>query len=302
MTLDRFLDDIYVPLRLRGRSDNSVRLLRHAIRQFSLHLGRPATLDDLDDLVVSRFLAARAPTLSPHSVARERSGILALWNLAQARGLVRLRPCVQPEVLPDRTPRAFTADELRRLVASARESRGWIGPIPAAVFWEAVIAVGFETGERISAILSTPRDGWRSPWLVVPAAVRKGRRRERAYELSPEAAALVSKVSDHDGPTVFWWTASTTALYKRWHVITRRAGLGDGRDVQFHALRRSLASHAAAGPGGVEAASERLGHSSESITRRSYIDPRVAGAGRAKPWEALPRILDLGPQGPRAAG
>lgn len=302
MNLDTFLDDIYVPLRLRGRSENSVRLLRHAIRQFSLHLGRPATLDDLEDLVVSRFLASRAKTLSPHSVARERSGIIAIWNLAQARGLVRLRPCVQPEVLPDRTPRAFTADELRRLVASAREARGWIGPIPAAVFWEAVIAVGFETGERISAILQTPRDGWRSPWLVVPAAVRKGRRRERAYELSPEAATLVSRVSDHDGPTVFWWTASTTALYKRWHTITRRAGLGDGRDVQFHALRRSLASHIAAAGGGVDAAADRLGHSSEAITRRSYIDPRIVGAARAKPWESLPRILDMGDGGPRAAG
>lgn len=117
MTLDLFLSTIYIPLRLRGRSPESARLLRHAVTQFSRWLGRPAMLDDLDDLIVSQWLAAMAEKKSPNSVARERSGILALWNLAQGRGLVRLRPTVAPELVPQSIPRAFTEDELaaRRL-------------------------------------------------------------------------------------------------------------------------------------------------------------------------------------------
>lgn len=288
MTLNTFLETVYVPLRLRGRSQESVRLLRHAITQFSRWLGRPACLDDLDDLVVSRWLAAMAEKKSPNSVARERSGILALWNLAQGRGLVRLRPTVSPELVPRSVPRAFTEDELRRLVAAAREARGWVGPIPARTFFEALVAVGLETGERINAILQTPRECWRRPTLVVPAAIRKGRQQERVYDLSPEASDLVDAVSRHEGPTVFWWLASDTALRKRWKVITRRAGLGDSREVQFHALRRSTASHLAAA--GFDATAF-LGHSSDRITRRSYIDPRVVDAKRPKAWQSLPRVF-----------
>ena len=122
MTLTAFLETVYVPLRLRGRSPESVRLLRHAITQFSRFLGRTAVLEDLDDLVVSQWLTAMAGKKSPNSVARERSGILALWNLAQGRGLVKLRPTVAPELIPQKTPRAFTADELARLAASAHLS------------------------------------------------------------------------------------------------------------------------------------------------------------------------------------
>lgn len=295
MTLEAFLVNVYVPLRLRGRSPESVRLLRHAITQFSRWLGRPAVLDDLDDLVVSQWLTAMAEKKSPNSVARERSGLLALWNLAQGRGLVKLRPTVAPELVPQGTPRAFTTDELARLADSARYSYGWVGPVPASTFFQALIAVGLETGERISAILHTPRHCWQRPTLMVPASIRKGGRQERVYELSPEACDLVDQVCRHTGPTVFWWVASGTALRKRWKTITRRAGLGDGRDVQFHALRRSTASHLAAA--GLDATAY-LGHSTDRITRRSYLDPRVVDAARPKAWQQLPRVFRPDPEPP----
>ena len=153
MTLVTFLETVYVPLRLRGRSPESVRLLRHAITQFSRWLGRPAVLDDLEDLVVSQWLTAMAVTKSPNSVARERSGVLAIWNLAQGRGLVRLRPTVAPELVPQGTPRAFTVDELARLAESAKLAYGWVGPVPARVFFPALIdALSFATVARKSFI------------------------------------------------------------------------------------------------------------------------------------------------------
>lgn len=288
MYLREFLDTVYVPLRLRGRSPETIRLLRHAVRQFGLWLGRDPVLEDLDDLVVSRFLAHRAESLQPNSVARERSAIVAIWNLAQARGLVRCRPVISPELIPETTPRAFTADELERLWESCGEARGWIGPVPAGVWLQAFLGVLFYSGERVTAALSVPRDGWRSPWLAIPATVRKGSRRPMVYELPPRVAELVDHASRHDGPTVLWYPCSEAALRKRWHVITRRAGLGDGPDVQFHALRRSFASWLdAAG----QDASRSLGHSSPRVTRR-YLDPRITQAGRPADWTFLPRIWD----------
>jgi integrase len=299
MLLSTFLDSVYVPLKLRGRSPESVRLLRHAIRQFSLHLGRDATLEDFDDLTVSQFLAARAARLSPNSVARERSGLLAMWNLAQARGLVRLRPLVAPELIPERTPRAFTAEELGRLWTSCGQVRGYVGPVRAGVWFQALLGVLFYSGERITAVMRVQKTGWSRPWLAVPAEARKGSRKPATYAMPDHVANLVDQVSQHDAQSLFYWPASDTALRERWKVITRRAGLGDGPEVQFHALRRSFASHLSAAGGD---AREALGHSSEKVTRR-YLDPRITQAGQPAPWQLLPRIWpgDLEPP-PGAAG
>lgn len=298
MLLSTFLDTVYVPLKLRGRSAESVRLLRHAINQFSKHLHRDATLDDFDDLKVSQFLAARAARLSPNSVARERSGLLALWNLAQARGLLRLRPLVAPELIPEATPRAFTADELGRLWASCGQVRGYVGPVPARVWFQALLGVLFYSGERITAVLRVDKTAWSRPWLAVPAEARKGSRKPATYALPDHVADLIDQVSKHDQPTLFFWPASDTALRERWKVITRRAGLGDGPEVQFHALRRSFASHLSAAGGN---AREALGHSSEKVTRR-YLDPRITEAGRPAPWQLLPRIWPGDLEGPVDAG
>lgn len=300
MTLTTFLTTVYVPLRLRGRSRESVRLLNHAITQFSRWLKRPATLEDFDDLVVSQFLTARAEHLAPESVARERSGLLAMWNLAQARGLVKLRPCVAPELVPEKTPRALTEQELQRVYAVASRLSGWVGPVPANLFFPTLIAVLFYTGERITATLAIPRDRYRRPWVIVPPHTRKGKRQERVYELPPWVCDMVENLlASHGGPTIFWWGCSMNALRKRWKTITRRAGLGEGREVQFHVMRKSTASHLDAAGGD---ATGYLGHSSDAITRRNYLDPRVTGRDRRKPWELLPPIAPpQPPAGPEAA-
>lgn len=300
MTLTTFLTTVYVPLRLRGRSRESVRLLNHAITQFSRWLKRPATLEDFDDLVVSQFLTARAEHLAPESVARERSGLLAMWNLAQARGLVKLRPCVAPELVPEKTPRALTEQELQRVYAVASRLSGWVGPVPANLFFPTLIAVLFYTGERITATLAIPRDRYRRPWVIVPPHTRKGKRQERVYELPPWVCDMVENLlASHGGPTIFWWGCSMNALRKRWKTITRRAGLGEGREVQFHVMRKSTASHLDAAGGD---ATGYLGHSSDAITRRNYLDPRVTGRDRRKPWELLPPIAPPPPPaGPEAA-
>jgi integrase len=298
MRLDDFLTQIYVPLKLRGRSQESIRLLRHAITQFSRWLGRPAVLEDCDDLVVSQFLAKRGEKLAPESVARERSGLLAIWNLAQARGMVRLRPCVSTELVPERTPRALTEEELARLFAVAERSTGWVGPVPAKVFFPTLIAVLFYSGERITATLSIARDRYRRPWLIVPPHTRKGKKRERIYELPPWVCDMLDEMlSYHRAERVFFWGATMTALRKRWKTLTRRAGLGEGRDVQFHVLRRSTASHLDAAGGDATA---YMGHSSDTVTRRSYLDVRITGAKKPKAWELLPTIRPGDNPGPVA--
>jgi len=288
MTLDEFLTTIYIPLKLRGRSPESVRLLRHAINQFSKFLGRPATLDDCDDLVVSQFLAKRGERLAPESVARERSGILALWNLAQARGFLRLRPCVSTELVPEKYSASPDRGRARAAVRVRERMSGWVGTVPARLWFPALVAVLFYSGERITATLAIPREGYRRPWIVVPPHTRKGKRQERVYELPPWVCDLLDELlTYHRAPTLLFWSATMTALRKRWKTMTRRAGLGDSREVQFHVVRKSTGSHLDARGGDATA---YLGHSSNAITRKSYLDPRITTARKPKPWEMLPDI------------
>jgi integrase len=254
-------------------------------------------LEDFDDLTVSQFLSHRGATLSPYSVERERSGLLALWRLAADRRLVDLRPCVQAELLPERIPRAFTVAELERLYAAAEDTPGWIGPVAAGAFWTAAIMALYESGERIEAMLNAPKSGYTAPFLRVPASIRKGKRTPRIYEFSADTCRLVEIAAKHDAATLFLWPMDPSGIYNHFHKITHRAGLGSGRDVMFHCIRRTTASHLAAATGSVDAATAYLGHSSDRITRRSYIDPRIVGAAGVKPLDALPRIRP--PAGPK---
>jgi integrase len=80
--------------------------------------------------------------------------------------------------------------------------------------------------------------------------------------------------------------------------IVRDAGLDAGRGFRFHAIRRSTASHFAAQGGDATAA---LDHSSPRLTRRWYLDPRIADHA-LRPAQVLPRIDTPIMSPPRAIG
>ena len=94
MTLSDFYTDYYRPMLLRGRSANTSRLYANTIRQYGLFLGRLATVDDLNDLEVSRFLEHRSCTRSPYTSEKERNQLCSLWRCASDRRVVADRPCV----------------------------------------------------------------------------------------------------------------------------------------------------------------------------------------------------------------
>jgi integrase len=67
----------------------------------------------------------------------------------------------------------------------------------------------------------------------------------------------------------------------------KAAGLNTRKRLRFHQIRRSAASHYAAAGGD---AVEMLDHSSPKITKRWYLDPRLADRG-ARPCDILPPIV-----------
>jgi integrase len=284
MLLTELFDGFYRPLRLRGRSANTTRLYGCTIRAFGRWLQYEPTVDDLSDLTLSRYLDHRASIRSPYTAEKERTQLCSLWRFAADRGIVTTRPEVPPAPLPDRIPRAWTLGELGAIHRAAAATRGVVGRVPASVWYPALVSVLWETAERIGAVLACRPWDFDGASLHVRAEYRKGSKRDRLYRLSSRTAGLVTQARGER--FLLEWPLSRTLLWKRYADVVARAGLGRGRHLSFHALRRSSASHYAALGGDPV---QLLDHSSPRITHRWYLDRRLTDRGPA-PCDLLPGI------------
>jgi len=286
MILEDFFRQVYRPLRLRGRSPSTSRLYENTIKQFSKFLDRSASLADLNDLAVSRFLEHRSTVRSPFTSEKERNQLCSLWRCAADRRLVDDRPCVPPSPLPVRVPQAWSIDELKRLVTFAKVAKGKVGDVPASVFWPALILVLWQCAERVGAILAVRKEDYTRPRLLVRAEYRKGGKRDKLYSFTEETCDLLDAlVRSGSGPLIFYWPSAKGYLWNRFGKLIDKAGLGGGKRCKFHQLRRSAATHFCARGGDPTAL---LDHSSPRITK-AYLDPRYIDTG-PRPCEVLPDI------------
>lgn len=285
MTLQQLFDDFYRPLRLRGRSPQTWRLYENTIRNFGRFLGRPATLSDLEDLALSRYVENRTSKVSPFTAEKERSQLMALARLAWERRLIDVLPNCPPGVLPQRVPKAWTVDEIKRLHQAAAETKGQVGGISAGVWWPALVHLCWESGERIGAIMQAKWENLSRPHLLLPAESRKGGRRDRIHVLTDRTCDRLEMAHKTGREELLWWPGDRLYIYKSLHRILKRAGL-DGKRVAFHQLRRTGASHLAAAGGDATAF---LDHASPRTTQRWYLDPRMTQRG-PRPCDLLPRI------------
>lgn len=286
MTLTEFFRDYYRPLRLRGRSENTFRLYANTIKQFEKFLGRTSSLDDFNDLVVSRYLDHRADGRSRYTAEKERSQLLAMWRCAADRRLVEFRPTIPASPMPTRIPTAWSVDQLRKLLAVAKVSKGAIGAAPARVFWPALIQVLWQSAERIGAIMAVKKSDYVRPRILVRAEYRKGGKRDKLYTFTEPVCDLLDILANSgQGERLFAWTKSKEYMWPVFGELVEQAGIPGGKRAKFHQLRRSAATHYAAGGGD---AVSLLDHSSPRITK-AYLDPRYVDTG-PQPCDVLPSI------------
>jgi integrase len=301
MRVDELFENHFRPLRLRGRSAATTRLYRCTLRSYERWLGRPAVTEtDFEDLTLCRFLEDRTKTRSPYTAERERNQLCSLWRFARDRGIMPTAPCVPAAGrLPERVPSAWSVEQLKHLVSIAGATPGFVGDVPAGIFWRALVCTLYETAERCGAVFAARVCDWSRPRLIVLAEHRKGGKRDRLYTLTDETADLVDFLCRNHPPTdLIWrWDRCHTHIWSRFGDIVSAAGLGEGRRAKFHQLRRCAASHYAARGGNSTAL---LDHSSPRVTR-AYIDPRYADLG-VPPSHVLPSIHGGGPAGGGHAG
>jgi integrase len=286
VTLQTFFDEVYRPLRLRGRSPGTSRLYRATLVAFGKWLGRAPVLADLDELVLSRYLEQRCQRVSPYTAEKERTQLVALARMAWERRLLEHMPSVPPSPLPDRVPTAWSVDDMARLMDAAGRYHVTRAGVVLSELFPALLATLWETGERIGAVMDTAVEDYRRPHLVVRAAHRKGARRDRCYRLTPATCDRLEAVTRADHPLLFPWPYTRTYLWRHMRGIVQSAGLGNARRLRFHQIRRSAASHLAAAGGDPV---RFLDHANPSTTRRWYLDPRLSERG-TPPCDLLPAI------------
>lgn len=265
----------YAARKLRGKSENTVRLYRHTIRAFSRFLKRDATIDDLEtETIEDHMWAIIKRGGSPASANKDRSQLICLWKWAAEKRIVDTFPDVQPMKEPDRVPMGWLPEELSQLLLSAKTETEPVGEIAGDVYWLAVLRVVLDTGERIGAIRALDRQALQGRYLLVPASARKGKTRDRLYALQNDTVeALQLLLSKHVEKEMFPWPFGENYIYRRFDVILRRAGLPTDRRSKFHRIRRTVASAVARAGGDPTAA---LDHASPKTTKK-YLDPRIVG-------------------------
>ena len=271
--LRTFYCDVYAPLALRSRRPNTLRLYVATLNSFDRFLGRKSRTTDLNDITVSRFAAWRAAAgLSKFTINKDLFNLLAVWRWSHKKGYVTNWPDVQLERTPQRAPVALLREEIEDVMRAIGQQKGTIGRHLAQDWWQALVLLIWDTGERISAVLALE---WREidlarRWVRFPAETRKGGTQDNQLRIAGDTSKAIAKLSPREGK-VFDWPYHQSYLYRKFAKVMQDAGLPDDHLHKFHCLRKSVASHYEAAGGN---ATELLGHSSRKVTM-AYLDLRI---------------------------
>jgi site-specific recombinase XerD len=273
-TLAQFFEKTYWPHKTRGRSANNLRLYKDSLRVFEKFLGRAPVLEDLTDESLAACMAWRiGQKRSPETANRAARHLLALWRFAAKKRYLDEFPTVELLATPKRVPRAWLEDDLRLMFAAADKVPGMIAGVSARHWWTALLATIWNTGERIGAVLRLRWDDvdLKRRWIVAPAEIRKGGRRDKAFQLAEYTCQALAAIQVRR-ELVFAWPLRVESIYHRLKQdILRPAGLPTDRSCKFHRIRRSMASYYKAAGGDP---TEALDHQNTATTRL-YLDPRV---------------------------
>jgi integrase len=281
----RELLDRYVTLR---NLDRKTTLLYGMLAdRLELFLGREATTADLDDLVISRYLRWRAETPAwrgqipkPATVAKDKHMIAAAWTLAAKKKWVSEFPELPRIRVPKRLPngRAYTTEDVEKLIIRARMRRGHTGGVPSAWWWSTLVYAAFCSGERYTALTSIR---WAQVdldrcKLVFLGETRKGQTRDIERDITPDLAKTMAAYKGQPDGLVWIWDRKSRSQWTSLKLLCRLAGV---RYRGFHGFRRTAASYAALA-GGRAAATRMLDHADPKM-QEVYVDPVICPEERA---------------------
>lgn len=252
--------------------------------RFEGFLGRPATVADLDDVVVARYLRWRAETPgfrgrlpSAATVRKDRVMLQAVWTYAARKRWAADFPELPKIKVPRRLPvgRAYTAADVSALIRTAKRRIGKTGGLPSRWWWSTLVYAAVCTGERFSALtaLRWAQVDLERCRVVFLGSTRKGCTRDIERAITPQLAGMLLEHRRGPDDLVWPWDRKARSQWASLQVLCRSAGV---EYRGFHGLRRTAASFAALA-GGSAAATALLDHSDPKL-QLVYVDPLICPA------------------------
>jgi len=270
------MENEYFPARSRIASATTEKQYKYTATRYSKFLGRRATLADLSDRSVGKWMRSmRDEGLATATINGYVTKLRAFWNWCAKKRMVELFPTIEDFPEPQRTPDSYTEEEYRRLVAAAATMEGEIHGVPASAWFYALHLVAIDCGERCSAMLSLE---WRhydpgDATIEAPAEIRKGGRKPMLYRLKRKTVAALEPLRATGSKKIFPFPWHISTFYKRYRKLLTLADLPYvPHKSGLQKVRRTFASHIEANGGNATAA---LGHSARRVTEKSYLDPRI---------------------------
>lgn len=272
----RAVIDNYAAVRLKRKDPTTRGKYVIAVDHWLDALGREPELADFTDVGLGEYqdYLLELAGLAEETVLSYTKKLLSLWRFSREEHWIDRRPNVELIEPADVVPIAWLSHELTRLFAAFAQLDGFVGGVPAALWWEAFHWVFWHTSERLAAVLALRWEfvNFDSAVLTFPAKTRKGKRRPSNYTIGPECVDALRKITVPTREVVFPYPFNRNTIFLHYKKILADAGLPSDRKHMFHCMRKSVSSHMeAAGINSTEA----LGHSSRETTRRHYIDPRI---------------------------
>lgn len=276
-SLLEFFEKKYAPIRLYGGRPKTKESYRRTIRRFSETLGREACVEDLQDDEVAMHLARleEEGKLARATIVREQILLKALNKFAFSRHVIHTLLSLPALRTPEKAPEAWNEGQMRLLFASCIQEVGVYGGVPASYWWRAFILVMFDTAERVSALRQCKWSWLKKKHLVIPAAARKNKIRDKPYELGRDALRALDAIRRPERELIWPWDMAEATLYNHYTRILKRAGLSHRRSDKFHRIRKTVATHMVKNGHDPRLL---LDHANESTTRK-YIDRTIAGDG-----------------------
>jgi integrase len=280
-TLREFLCWEFIPEKL-GMRLGTAKLCVTVVNRLEQWAARPVTLESLTHWLVVNHLRDFLKGHAPATVNSQRRLLLQLWKEAADRGYCdppkRKIPTV-PE--PQPAPEAWTTEEYSRLLEACRR----LGPnrrLPwRSLWWESLWTAVYWTGTRINALLSARLEDFdpATGGLILQPSNAKSRKTQRV-RLPVQAAALIAHSLDMEPyrAKIWPWPFDRSWLWREARKIITAAGIpcpeGESRQL-FHRARRTCISYCWAADPAV--AQFQAGHSSATLTKKHYVDVRIAG-------------------------
>ncbi len=286
MTLSEYYKQVYRPMRLIGRSARTFQAYDTALTLW-MQWPENVPLGRIDSRTIARFSQWLLPGRSPASVNSYLRCIMAFLRFAADEDDIGKPPKFRKLKEMKRVPLALTTEEFLAVLSVARKQKKPVCGIPACDWWASLLCVDWETGLRITALLSiATRDVLLDQGGFYCQAETQKDREAAWYPLSPDTMELVKKIYDPTRKLLWPLDIKANGLGRRFRRFLERSGIyaPKGACMAFHRIRKSTASYIKAAGGDAQ---RKLCHSSPSITEH-YLDPRIVRAAICTDLVAAP--------------